>query len=108
MNFASAITGVGYRPFTTQSGRSVFGLGAQCRYGIGDDAYMMYCAMWGQSFQCETGQTSDDLAAVALAKPLYAEQNERAFRRKPLDLATYLDSPYVVDPYRSDDCTVEV
>src|SRR3954453_18292335 len=84
------------------------GMGAQFRYPIGYDAYMMYCAMWAQRFLFETGQNSDDLGAVAIVQRRYAEQNERAYRRKPLDLETYLASPYVVDPYRSDDCTVEV
>ena len=29
-------------------------------------------------------------------------------RRKPLDLDAYLASPFVVDPFRADDCTTEV
>jgi acetyl-CoA acetyltransferase len=69
---------------------------------------MMYCAMWAQRFLFETGQNSEDLGAVAVTQRHYAEQNDRAYRRRPLDLETYLAEPYVVNPYRADDCTVEV
>jgi acetyl-CoA acetyltransferase len=84
------------------------GEGGQYRYPIGYDAYLMYVAMWAQRFLYETGQTSDDLAAVAIAQRRYAMDNERAFRRQPLDLNTYLETPFVVDPFRPQDCTVEV
>jgi acetyl-CoA acetyltransferase len=84
------------------------GMGAQFRYPIGYDAYMMYVAMWGQRFLYETGQGELDLAGVTLTQRRYALDNERAVRRRPLDLAQYLAEPMVVDPYRADDCTVEV
>jgi acetyl-CoA acetyltransferase len=84
------------------------GPGAQYRYPIGYDAYLMYVAMWAQRFLHETGQGAEDLGAVAVAQRRWAEANERAVRRRPLDLATYLASPYVVEPYRADDCTTEV
>jgi acetyl-CoA acetyltransferase len=84
------------------------GMGAQYRYPIGYDAYMMYVAMWARRFLHETGQTGEDLAAVAIAQRRYAEDNERAVRRQPLDLDTYLASPLVVEPFRAHDCTVEV
>jgi acetyl-CoA acetyltransferase len=102
-----------YRAMKGRSGPRVgsmeFAGGAgQYRYPIGYSAYMMYCGMWGQRFLHETGQTELDLAAVALAQREYAQLNERAFRRKPLTLEQYLAAPYVVDPYRAADCTVEV
>ncbi|MCU1388833.1 MAG: Acetyl-CoA acetyltransferase [Ilumatobacteraceae bacterium] len=84
------------------------GMGAQFRYPIGYDAYLMYCGMWAQRFLHETGQTELDLGAVAVSQRAYAQANERAYRREPLDLESYLASPIVVDPYRSSDCTVEV
>jgi len=80
----------------------------QYRYPIGYSAYLMYVAMWGQRFLYETGQGELDLAAVALAQREYARANERAFRRKPLTLEEYVAAPYVVDPYRAADCTIEV
>ena len=84
------------------------GMGGQFRYPLGYDAYMMYVAMWAQRFLHETGQGAEDLAAVALAQRAYAQSNARAVRRRPLTLDEYLDAPYVVEPFRPDDCTVEV
>ena len=84
------------------------GMGAQFRYPIGYDAYLMYCGMWAQRYLHETGQGELDLGAVAVAQRAYAEANERAYRREPLDLDQYLAAPIVVDPYRAADCTVEV
>jgi acetyl-CoA acetyltransferase len=84
------------------------GMGAQYRYPVGYDAYMMYVAMWAKRFMIETGTSSADLAAVALAQRAYAADNERAFRRVPLDIDAYMASPYVVEPFRADDCTIEV
>ena len=84
------------------------GMGAQFRYPIGYDAYLMYCGMWAQRFLHETGQGEHDLAGVAVAQRCYAEANPRAYRREPLDLDSYLAAPLVVDPYRAADCTVEV
>jgi acetyl-CoA acetyltransferase len=102
-----------FRAMNGRSGRRVgtmqfHGMGAQFRYPIGYDAYLMYCAMWGQRFLYDTGQTSEDLAAVAIAQRCHAEKNERAVRREPLDLDAYRAAPYVVEPFRAADCTVEV
>jgi acetyl-CoA acetyltransferase len=84
------------------------GMGAQFRYPIGYDAYAMYVAMWAQRFLHETGQTADDLAAVAISQRRYAAENERAYRQQLLTVEDYMASPYVVEPFRADDCTVEV
>lgn len=84
------------------------GMGAQYRYPVSYDAYMMYVAMWGQRFLYETGGGPQDLGAVAVAQRRYAELNERAVRRRPLDLDAYMAAPFVVEPFRVDDCTIEV
>jgi acetyl-CoA acetyltransferase len=102
-----------FRAMNGRSGQRVgtmefHGMGAQFRYPIGYDAYLMYVAMWAQRFLHETGQGELDLAAVALAQRDYAVANDRAFKRRPLDLDGYLASPYVVEPFRPSDCTVEV
>jgi acetyl-CoA acetyltransferase len=102
-----------YRAMKGRSGPRVGGMefagsAGQYRYPIGYSAYMMYIAMWAQRFLHETGQGEGDLAAVAMAQRAYAQANERAYRRAALDLDTYLAAPMVVDPFRSDDCTVEV
>lgn len=102
-----------YRALNGRSGARVGGMqfhgpGGQYRYPIGFDHYMMYVGMWAQRFLHETGQGELDLAAVALSQREYARRNERAFRRKPLDLDAYLAQPHLVHPFRPDDCTVEV
>lgn len=84
------------------------GGGGQFRYPIGYDGYAMYVAMWARRFLHETGQGEHDLAGVALAQRTYALDNERAYRRRPLSLDQYMEAPYVVEPFRADDCTVEV
>ncbi len=84
------------------------GGGGQYRYPLGYGAYMMYVAMWAQRFLAETGQDAEDLAAVALTQREYAMANPRAFRRRPLTREQYFESPYVVDPFRGADCTIEV
>lgn len=84
------------------------GGGAQYRYPIGYDAYMMYISMWARRYLHETGQTEMDLGHVAIAQRRYAEQNARAMLRKPLDRDAYLASPYIAAPFRIADCTTEV
>ncbi|HXA29704.1 MAG TPA: acetyl-CoA acetyltransferase [Candidatus Angelobacter sp.] len=84
------------------------GMGAQYRYPLGYDAYMMYVAMWGQRFLHETGGGPEDLGAVAVAQRKYAELNPRAVRRSPIDIDAYMAQPYVVEPFRAADCTIEV
>ncbi|HXA31379.1 MAG TPA: hypothetical protein VNV87_03890 [Acidimicrobiales bacterium] len=84
------------------------GSGGDFRYPIGYDAYMMYVAMWAQRFLYETGQGAEDLAAVAISQRRWAADNERAVRRFALDHEAYFESPYVVEPFRAADCTVEV
>lgn len=81
---------------------------AQYRYPIGYNAYLMYIAMWAQRYLYETGQDEHALAAVALAQRWYAERNERAVRRRPLDLDGYLESRWIAEPFRAPDCTTEV
>jgi acetyl-CoA acetyltransferase len=84
------------------------GPAAQYRYPLGYDAYLMYVAMWAQRFLHETGQGPEDLGAVAVAQRRWAVANERAVRTRPLELEAYLAAPYVVEPFRADDCTTEV
>ncbi len=81
---------------------------AQYRYPIGYNAYLMYIAMWAQRYLHETGQSSRDLGAVAVAQRRYAELNPRAILRKPLDMENYMASPWVAEPFRAADCTSEV
>jgi acetyl-CoA acetyltransferase len=102
-----------YRAMNGRSGRRVgdmrfAGSGGAFRYPLGYGAYLMYVAMWARRFLHETGQDEHDLAAVALAQRRWAQDNERAVRREPLDLDGYLDSGFVAEPFRALDCTIEV
>jgi acetyl-CoA acetyltransferase len=84
------------------------GMGAQFRYPMGYDAYLMYVGMFGQRFLHETEQGELDTGAVAVSQRQWAERNDRAFRRDPLTIEDYLAAPFVAEPYRAPDCTVEV
>jgi acetyl-CoA acetyltransferase len=81
---------------------------SQFRYPIGLTAYPQYIAMWARRFMIETGTSEKHLAAVVTTQREYAARNERAFRRALLTEAEYFERPYVVEPFRSVDCTVEV
>ena len=87
---------------------SFAGGAAQYRYPIGYNAYLMYIAMWARRYLHETGCTAEDLGSVAVAQRRFAELNERAIERRPLDLDGYLASPMIADPFRVADCTSEV
>ena len=87
---------------------SFAGGAAQYRYPIGYNAYLMYIAMWARRYLHETGGSARDLGAVAVAQRRFAELNDRAIQRRPLDLDSYLASPLVADPFRVADCTSEV
>ncbi len=81
---------------------------AQYRYPIGYNAYLMYIAMWARRHLHETGGTLEDLGAVAVAQRAYAQRNDRAIQRRPLDLEGYFASPMIAEPFRAADCTSEV
>jgi acetyl-CoA acetyltransferase len=78
------------------------------RYPIGFSAYPQYIAMWARRYMIETGATWEDLAAVVTRQRHYAVANERAIIRSELTAEQYLESPFVVDPFRIVDCTSEV
>lgn len=78
------------------------------RYPVGFSAYAQFIAMWARRYMIETGATHEDLAAVAIAQREWAVDNERAMLRKPLTYEEYESSPWVADPFRMPDCTIEV
>ncbi|GAB2984015.1 thiolase family protein [Amycolatopsis acidiphila] len=65
-------------------------------------------AMAAQRYMHVYGVDAAKLGAVALAQRRAALQNPLAVMREPLDLATYLRSPFVVEPLRRLDCSVPV
>ncbi len=52
----------------------------------------------------EYGTPPEAFAAVAMAARRHGATNPNAQLRKPLSLADYLQSPFIVDPLRRDDC----
>jgi acetyl-CoA acetyltransferase len=80
----------------------------QYRYPIGFTAYPQYIAMCARRYMIETGADYEDLAGVVISQRRYAAGNERAVQRSPLGLDDYLAQPFLVDPFRTVDCTSEV
>jgi acetyl-CoA acetyltransferase len=78
------------------------------RYPVGLTAYVHYISLWARRFLIETGQSEDDLAAVAVAQRAWAERNERAYLRTPHSVEAHFAAPYVAEPFRVPDCTIEV
>jgi acetyl-CoA acetyltransferase len=78
------------------------------RYPVGLTAYVHYIALWARRFLIETGQTEDDLAAVAVAQRAWAEHNQRAYLRAPHSADAHRAAAYVAEPFRVPDCTIEV
>ena len=85
------------------------GRGAQYRYPIGYDAYLMYVAMWAQRFLAETGQGAEDLGAVAIAQREYARRQPAGVPAPPALRRQYLAAARSSStPFRGRDCTIEV
>ena len=108
-----ADTVVIYRALNGRSGARVGtnrvpGPATDFRYPVGFSAYAQFIAMWARRYLIETGATNDDLAEVAIAQREWAMLNERAMLRKPLTIDEYYAAPWVADPFRVPDCTIEV
>lgn len=81
---------------------------SQYRYPFGVTAYAHLTALWAQRYLNSTGAKRTDLGEVVIAQRKYAAINERAMRRRPVDMESYLEQTYFVDPFRPSDCTIEV
>lgn len=81
---------------------------AQYRYPVGLTAYPQYMALLARRYMIETGAGEEDLAAVVIAQSAYAADNDRAIRRRHVTLDDYRSSRYVVEPFRTLDCTPEI
>ncbi|GGT31576.1 acetyl-CoA acetyltransferase [Nonomuraea spiralis] len=64
-------------------------------------------AMAATRYLHDTGLTAEHLHAVVAQSRSNAATNPRALRREPLELAAYLDKPYVCTPLRTADCCQE-
>ena len=108
-----ADTVVVYRALNGRSGARVGtnrvpGPATDFRYSVGFSAYAQFIAMWARRYLIDSGATPDDLAECAIAQREWAVMNERAMLRKPLTREEYFAAPWVADPFRVPDCTIEV
>jgi acetyl-CoA acetyltransferase len=78
------------------------------RYPVGLTAYVQFIALWARRFLDSTGQGERDLAEVAVAQRRWAGDNERAYLRQPHSIEEHMSAPYVAEPFRVPDCTIEV
>lgn len=102
-----------FRALNGRSGQKVGtaaipGAATAFRYPIGLNAYPQFIAMWAKQYLLSSGATPDDLAAVVLAQRRHAVTNPNAMRHTELTMEEYLAAPYVVEPFRTVDCTIEV
>jgi acetyl-CoA acetyltransferase len=63
-------------------------------------------AMIQRRHMIEFGTRPEDFGAVAMASRNHGAGNPHAQLRSPLDLDSYLKSPWIVDPLRRDDCAL--
>jgi acetyl-CoA acetyltransferase len=102
-----------YRALNGRSGARVgrvqtTGDGPELRYPPGLIAYPQVQALWARRYMIETGATERDLAAAAINACAAGARNPRAAIRTPITEEEYFQSPYVAEPYRRADCTIEV
>lgn len=102
-----------FRALNGRSGQRVgrvqsSGLGTELRYPVGLVAYPQVQALSTRRYMIETGASEHDLAAAAINASRHGSVNPRALRRKPITEMDYFNSPYIAEPFRRLDCTVEV
>jgi len=108
-----ADTVVIYRALNGRSGKRM----GQTAVGHAEDAHfygqyglagpVQLYALAAQRYLHATGQTDDDLAAVAVELRAHAVRNPRALMRTPLTVDDHHASPFVATPLRRFDCCQE-
>jgi acetyl-CoA acetyltransferase len=64
-------------------------------------------AMAARAHMLKYGTTSEDLGRIAILSRTHALDNERAMMRTPMTMADYLESRWIVEPFRKFDCCLE-
>jgi acetyl-CoA acetyltransferase len=105
-----------YRALNGRSGARMNGSGAfiqrppwdmQYKASTGYIVPAQEIAMAARAHMLRYGTTSEDLGRLAVLCRTHAEDNPRAMMRKPLSLEHYLDSRWIVEPFRLFDCCLE-
>jgi acetyl-CoA acetyltransferase len=105
-----------YRALNGRSGSRMNGSGAfvqrppwdmQYKASTGYIVPAQEIAMAARAHMLRYGTRSEDLGRLAILCRSHAMDNERAMMRKPLTMESYLDSRWIVDPFRLFDCCLE-
>jgi acetyl-CoA acetyltransferase len=105
-----------YRALNGRSGARMNGSGAfvqrppwdmQFKASTGYIVPAQEIAMAARAHMLRYGTTSEDLGRLAILCRNNAIDNERAMMRKPLTMEDYLDSRWIVEPFRLFDCCLE-
>jgi acetyl-CoA acetyltransferase len=64
-------------------------------------------AMMARAHMLKHGTAHEDFGRIAVLSRTNALDNERAMMRKPMTMDDYLDSRWIVDPFRMFDCCLE-
>jgi acetyl-CoA acetyltransferase len=64
-------------------------------------------AMMARAHMLKYGTAHEDFGRIAVLSRTNALDNERAMMRKPMTMDDYLDSRWIVDPFRMFDCCLE-
>lgn len=103
--------------YRAMNGRSGFRLGGgrelsahgitQYTAPFGWITYPQAMAMWCRRHMIRYGTTAEQLGAVAVTCRANAALNEHAMQREPITLEDYLDSRFIVEPFRLLDICLE-
>lgn len=105
-----------YRALNGRSGSRMNGSGAfvqrppwdmQYRASTGYIVPAQEIAMAARAHMLRWGTTSEDLGRMAVLCRNHALDNDRAMMRRPLTMDDYLDSRWIVEPFRLFDCCLE-
>jgi acetyl-CoA acetyltransferase len=105
-----------YRALNGRSGSRMNGSGAfvqrppwdmQYRASTGYIVPAQEIAMAARAHMLRYGTTSEDLGRMAVLCRNHALDNDRAMMRRPLTMEDYLNSRWIVDPFRLFDCCLE-
>jgi acetyl-CoA acetyltransferase len=105
-----------YRALNGRSGNRMNGSGAftqrppwdmQYRASTGYIVPAQEIAMAARAHMLRYGTTSEDLGRLAMLCRNHAINNPRAMMKTPLTMEQYLDSRWIVDPFRLFDCCLE-